>query len=147
MAYAVVHQGYIRPNFGAQFLTGLPVFFGNTPCMQRDRAGSTVDALVGNIEKLRRVPEGDRTGIDWNTVSGPVDDFMERQASELGVEISEGDVDRAERIEGSSSTRSIFPDLPPRMLLQQGILADEGPRNRRSIRSTMIAPWRPMLRR
>src|SRR5215213_3987533 len=110
---------------GAQILTELRVSSWITPRMQLDRAESIVEALVGNIEKLCRVPEGDRAGIGRNTVPGSANDFIERQASELGGEIPEGNIDRAERIKRELLDPVDFPDLPPEMLFQQGILTDE----------------------
>ena len=93
--------------------------------MQLDRAEAIVEALVGDIEKLRGVPEGDRAGIGGNTVPGSADDLVERQAGDLGGEVPEGDVDRAERIEWQLLDPVDFPDLAPEMLFQQGILTDE----------------------
>ena len=93
--------------------------------MQLDRTESIVETLVGNVEKLRRVSEGNGAGIGRNPVPGATDDFIERQASELCREIPEGDVNRAERVEREFLDPVDLPDLAPEMLLEQGILADE----------------------
>jgi len=125
IADAVVHRGHILSNLGAQILTEQRVFYGNTPCVQLDRAEAMAEALVGNIEKRRRVPKRNRAGIGGNRVPGPADDSTERQTSELGREIPDGDVDRAERVEGRLVDSVDLPNLPPDMLSQQGIPADE----------------------
>jgi hypothetical protein len=85
IADAVVHRGHILSNLGAQILTEQRVFYGNTPCVQLDRAEAMAEALVGNIEKRRRVPKRNRAGMGGNRVPGHADDFSSGKPASLAV--------------------------------------------------------------
>ena len=109
----------------AQILTQLRVLFRIAPGVQLDRPESIVQALIGDIEKLRRVAKGDRARIGRNAVPRSADHLVERQSRELRGKIPEGDIDRAERIDRQLLHPVDLPNLPPKMLFQQWILPEQ----------------------